>query len=268
MLLKAKYIGLVALLLALAGCNLNRGDSESSTPVSNTLSAVTPFTTKSATSESIQTTASGSPVPQVTATQLVPSNLLPPSPDPAETGVFDFESSFDAPIADWIATNDEIISRGYENGSYYLGITSPDGTRWGYTVGPGGTEVRDIVVEVDMRISQDTGDAAFGTFCRRTDGENYYYFLVNNVGQVQIGRMADNNRTPLTEWIPGVQATSQFNRIRTGCVGNVLWIEGNGAVLARVEDTAYTSGSFGLFGVNNRAGTARADYDNLVAVGR
>jgi hypothetical protein len=284
--LSREFRGVLALLMCcvlMAGCTLERKEETPKPTLSEVTEDLTtvPGTTPAATQNTaITPAASGVPTPTqfvltaaptLTGIPAAGTNGLPPSPNPSEVGTYMLQSSFDAPEAGWITTGDETVSRGFENGIYYLGITSPDNTRWGYTLGPSGTNVlHDIVIETDMRLSQTTGDAAYGILCRQGANENYYFFLINTSGQVQIGKMSNNNRIPLVDWTAAgtLRPSTEFNHIRVGCVGSTLWLEANGTLVARIDDTSFSSGAFGLFAVTNRAGTIRVDYDNFVGVGR
>ena len=281
-------IALVILIAALSGCNLSRGEEETpiftleagddTTTPQATLGATSQITSQPATpsSPAIPGAATATPLSLAATPGLTPDAPggaagLPPSPNPSEVGAVYVASSFDTPQTTWSTASDETVTRAVENGAYALGVTSPDTTRWGYTLAPGSTSnPRDVVIEVDARLSQNPGNAAYGLFCRRTEGENYYYFLLNAAGQAQIGRMSGNDRVTLTNWQPvaSMNPSDQFNHLRAGCVGSVLWLEVNGILAVRTEDTANSVGGFGPYVVADPAGTARADYDNILIVGR
>jgi hypothetical protein len=296
----------VMLIVAAAGCNLSRDETEQ-TPevegisgtapvVDTTASALDTFgatstarlqstPTQSAPGSSSVNTAVPTPTtfvlspvpngqsaaPVVTAAGAGTSNL-PATPDFSQPGGFKVESNFDTPGTNWISGSDETVARGYENGEYYLSVQSSEGLLWGYTLGPktGDTPPRDVVMEADVRLSQGGGEVAYGFICRRTEGENYYYLVIDNLGQAQIGRMTANQSASLTGAIPvpGIQLPQSMNHLRAGCVGSTLWLEVNGALVAQTQDTAFDDGDYGLFVMNNRGGIAQANYDNAVIVAR
>ena len=214
--------------------------------------------------------------PQGAAAPVVMSGVtgggLPATPDPGQPGGIRVESNFDTPGSNWISGSDETVARGYENGAYFLSVQSSEGLLWGYTLGPktGDTPPRDVVIEADVQLGQGGGEVSYGFLCRRTEGENYYYFVLDNLGQAQIGRMTANQSAPLTDKMPvaGVQPPQNVNHLRVGCVGSTLWLEVNGALVAQVQDTAFGDGDYGLFLMNNRGGIAQANYDNAVIVAR
>ncbi|WP_162910084.1 hypothetical protein [Aggregatilinea lenta] len=197
---------------------------------------------------------------------------LPATPDSNQPGGFRIESNFDTPGTNWISSSDETVARGYENGMYFLSVLSPEGLLWGYTLGPktGDTPPRDVVIEADVQLSQGGGEISYGFLCRRTEGENYYYFVLDNLEQAQIGRMTANESASLTGPIAvaGVQPPQSTNHLRAGCIGSTLWLEVNGNVVAQVQDSAFSEGDYGLFLMNNRGGVAQANYDNAVIVAR
>ncbi len=292
----AALLGLVALILA--GCNLDRGGEAGPTPTSEGLlgteaaADITPTDpallvatpTQAApgapnTGQATPTPFTLSPVPggqtgQIAGNAAPPGGAagLPPTPDPDQVGGFRIESNFDAPSGAWISGSDEIVARGVEGGIYYVSVQSSEGLLWGYTLGPksGDTPPRDVVIEADVRLSQGGGEIGYGFICRRTEGENYYTLTLNNQGQARIARMDGNQITPLTDWLPapGVRPPQEANRLRAGCVGDVLWLEVNGNLVAQAQDATWPEGDYGLYVMNDRGGVARAEYDNVVIVGR
>lgn len=287
---------LVALLVA--GCNLDRGGEAGPTPTSEgtlgteaaaditptdpaLLAATPPQTVPGALNggSATPTAFTLSPVPGSqmgqTAEDAAPSGGvagLPPTPDSNQAGGFRIESNFDTPGGAWISGSDETVARGIEGGVYYVSVMSSEGLLWGYTLGPktGDTPPRDVVIEADVRLSQGGGEVAYGFICRRTEGENYYALTLNNQGQARIARTDGNQITPLTDWLPApsVRSPQETNRLRAGCVGDVLWLEVNGNLIAQAQDATWSAGDYGLYVMNNRGGLARAEYDNAVIVGR
>lgn len=291
------------LVAAAAGCNLDRSD-EDQTPAAENIAGTAPVVdtpagdldmfaatgtarlqatpTQSAPGSSTIPTPTGfvlSPAPNAPQGAAAPavtvsaaSGSLPATPDSNQPGGFRVESNFDTPGSNWISGSNETVARGYANGAYYLSVQSPEGLLWGYTLGPktGDTPPRDVVIEADVQLSQGGGEVAYGFLCRRTEGENYYYFVLDNLGQAQIGRMTANEAVPLTGTVSvtGVQPPQNVNHLRVGCVGSTLWMEVNGALVAQAQDTAFEDGDYGLFLMNNRGGIAQADYDNAVIVAR
>ena len=117
---------------------------------------------------------------------------------------------------------------------------------------PNGEDYENIHVEVTAFNNSSDSTAAFGVICNLQITDTSYYFAVTGAGEYAIGKYTFAGDTLLTNdgmWgtsdaIP-VQAASY--RIGADCGNGTLTLYVDGQQVDSVSDSAYTSGSVGLF---------------------
>ena len=180
----------------------------------------------------------------ITATRRAPS---PTQPASQETGwVSVVEDDFSDPDSPWWAiTLEEEYSTYYEGGTYHIEVDISDTYYW-QSLGYG--DLRDVNVEVQMRLVDGYAeDSSMGVLCRQS-GQNYYLFEINNAGQSRIRKYTEaEGWENLTDWEYGDSIQPNiWNTIYIECFGKDLIMTVNDVLVARAMDASLTSGDVGL----------------------
>lgn len=165
---------------------------------------------------------------------------------------------FSNPASGWGASSTESYVRGYDSGRYLIRIDVP---RWFVWTTQDRT-YKDVAVEV-LANSEGMHDNHYGVMCRYS-AKGFYYFAVSADGFYAIFRRLENQPLePLTGPAmlrsPAVYRYGSLNRLLGVCEGSTLTFYVNGELIARVEDTALTSGDVGM-----AAGTVEFGQTTLV----
>lgn len=181
---------------------------------------------------------------EITATRRAPS---PTQPASQETGwVSVVEDDFSDPDSPWWAiTLEEEYSTYYEGGTYHIEVDISDTYYW-QSLGYG--DLRDVNVEVQMRLVDGYAeDSSMGVLCRQS-GQNYYLFEINNAGQSRIRKYTEaEGWENLTDWEYGDSIQPNiWNTIYIECFGEDLIMTVNDVLVARAMDASLTSGDVGL----------------------
>jgi hypothetical protein len=149
----------------------------------------------------------------------------------------------------------------YQNGRYYIKVNSENLYQWV----TGGENLVDVIIQIDARVEQSSGDGDFGVICRYQDENNMYMFEITQDAYYSIYKL-DNN-----EWYPLIEYTysdmlvnleeAKFNVV---CVGDTLSFAVNGKLLGEVSDQSIKAGDYGFFaGTYDSAGNI-VSFDNLI----
>jgi len=149
----------------------------------------------------------------------------------------------------------------YKNDRYYIEVKKGD-----YTVPVTyGKKVDDILIQIDTRIEQSSGDGDYGVICRYQDNKNFYMFEITQDGYYAIYKSFKGDWYPLIEYTYSDMLVNlkdaQFN---AACIGNTLTLAVNGKLMGEITDQSIAFGDFGFFaGTFDRGGNI-VSFDNLI----
>lgn len=127
----------------------------------------------------------------------------------------------------------------------------------------------------DVRIEVDTGKLAgpdenrIGLLCR-SNGKDYYFFLMTSDGFYGIGLFKDGQATLLgqTELLASsnINKGLAINHLRADCAGNTLTFYVNGFQLAQAQDSTLLSGDVGILAGTFDTPGVDIVFDNFVVL--
>jgi len=213
-------------------------------------SANAPVPTSATSSPSATSSFTASPLPSETA--------LPPSP----LADLPYSADFSTPDQGWTEGSYDNGEYRRENGTYRIRVDKADWILY-ETVG---IPLTDFTAELEAQAPAQS-DFYYGLIFRQTDGENYYFFQVTNLGYHSLAKRVSGNWTILVDWTrsPAVHTGGVANRLRVSCEGNRIKLLINGYRLPDVWDSSLAAGDLAL-AVNSRAQTGIATTFNSLRV--
>lgn len=172
-----------------------------------------------------------------------------------------YEDDFADESTGWPVGNNLDEKYGYQNGRYVIQVKSSN------YISPitRGENLTDVVIKINAKVEQSSGDGEFGLFCRYQDGNNLYMFEVTQDGYYAIYRMLNGAWSPLIDYTYSDQIASLTSaEVQASCIGSTLSLAVNDKVLAEVSDSSLASGDYGFFvGTFTNAGHV-VSFDNLL----
>jgi hypothetical protein len=161
---------------------------------------------------------------------------------------YDFSSTeIDLPLGGYMV--DEIVIGNIDilNSQYRVLVTEPDAVLCSYP----DMMLANVAVEADITKIGGASTGGWGLFCRFTDYEHMYLFIILPGGNYSISKVQGEELIPLgapePQFSPIINQGSTTNHVRIDCVGDILTLEVNGHLVAAVQDNEYTEGYAGLF---------------------
>ncbi len=124
----------------------------------------------------------------------------------------------------------------------------------------------DFYAEFDTSFVTYTGENAAGLVFRLLDTENFYKFVVDEIGYFQVQKRVDGEYSDLIEWTisDAVDDTEgAVNRIGILAEGATLAFSVNGDVIVQVEDSDLASGAIALAIQSYSTPEAHSTFDNF-----
>jgi hypothetical protein len=189
--------------------------------------------------------------------QVTPPVSLPSS------GTILYKEDFSSPLSGWDHTQYEEGIMDYDRGGYRILVNAPDLNFWA-------TPHKDFT---DTRTEVDTGKLAgpdenrIGLLCR-SDGRNYYFFIITSDGYYGLGLFKDGKAKLLGQ--QQMQASTAIhtglavNHLRSDCQGDQLTLFVNGFQLTQAHDPALKHGDVGILAGTFKQTGADIVFDNFV----
>lgn len=192
-------------------------------------------------------------VPESTAT--IPFGLLE---------FYDFsELPSNLPNGDFIVDGKKMGVIGLLSGQYRISVSGSDSLIYS----PSDLVMVDARVEADVAKIGGSPDDGWGLFCRFTDKEHFYAFMIFSGGRYSIEKVRGDTWLPLgapePEYSSALNQGSASNHIRIDCNGDVLTLEANGELVAAVKDSEYKAGQVGMFASVFEGMSVDVLFDNL-----
>jgi len=184
-----------------------------------------------------------------------PVRLLPSAtPEPASVdspqnpseGQTLFYDDFSYPFSGWDRTTAEEGGTDYGDDYYRIYVDAENYYIWSNP----GLNTQDAIIEVDAYKASGTNDNDFGVLCRYQDNNNFYILTISSDGYYSIGKYLNGEYEFIgmdqMKASGVINQGASTNHIAVRCIGTRLALAVNGAVLAEVEDTSFSSGDVGL----------------------
>lgn len=151
---------------------------------------------------------------------------------------------FKDPASGWPVYSGDNGWSGYDAGGYEIMVNLP----YQQIAANPGKRFSDVVIEFEASLLAGPEDAYYGALCRYQDEANFYYLIVGADGYYSIGKIVANENTSLTEngTSPAILPGQAENSLRAECDSDQLALYANGVLLARVQDSNFSSGYVGL----------------------
>ncbi len=193
----------------------------------------------------------------------IPSPTLTRTPLPVMTPYpkIALRDDFNNPSSGWDRVNSTDLFLDFVDGGYrvFIGRSGSGHTSWikdGYA---------DVNVEVDAKKVAGPDDGRFGVLCRAKEDVGAYGFAINLLGDFEIqkynfSQSEGSVRTLVSGTIdPNPIVSTDVTHLRADCVGNLLSFYLGNRVLARVTDSEFKSGGFGVVGLTGDSGEPGVD---------
>lgn len=211
-----------------------------------------------------------------------------PTAEPTEESVSDDFSAATARIAEITATDPDLIddfrrdsgtwdTQSHEFGAYYhegrafhIEASADERIVWSayyaddVVVDP--VVYRNFYVEFDTIFITRTGENAAGLVFRLIDTDNFYKFVVDEIGYFQLQKRVDGEYSDIIEWDLTDEADDSeggINRIGVLAEGSSLAFTVNGTVIAQAEDSDLDSGAIALAIQTYSTPEGHSTFDNL-----
>ncbi len=171
-----------------------------------------------------------------------------------------YQDDYSDTSSGWYVGSDSTGSYSYSNGEYIMEVYNTNRIHWASY----GDEFQDIIITVDARPHQSTGDGGFGLICRYSDSDNFYGMEVSEDGYYSIWRRDKGEYIFLSYWQYS-DLIPQFKRMKvtSSCIGNTLSLAVNDTLLAEVTDSTFQSGDVAMFVETYDIANLAVAFDNF-----
>jgi hypothetical protein len=174
------------------------------------------------------------------------------------------EDDFSSTDSGWPEGEDEFSSSYYVNDAFEVSIFVEDYISWVYM----NDYYQNMIIEVDATFFGGGDDNSFGVICRHADEDNFYVFVISADGYLGIGKTIDGGEITIIEnenleSSDAINMGFATNHIKAACIDETFTMWVNGQLVAEVQDSSISSGSYGMF-VGTFSSTETAiSFDNL-----
>lgn len=176
-----------------------------------------------------------------------------------------FQDDFAQPTTGW---DRFMVTEGvmdYDGGGYRILVNALQMNFWATPH----KSVTDVRLEVDTGKLAGPDENRIGLVCR-SNGKDYYFFLISSDGFYGVGLFKDGQASLLgqSEMLASININKglAINHLRADCVGDTLTFFINGFETAKVKDTTLTSGDFGILAGTFTTPGVDIIFDNFVAL--
>lgn len=176
-----------------------------------------------------------------------------------------FKDDFATPESGWDRTQYAQGVMDYYGGGYRMLVDALDSNIWSTPH----KDYTDVRVEVDAGKLSGPDENRLGLICR-SDGRNYYFFIISSDGYYGLGLFSSGQAKLLGQEqmqpSSAIHTGMAVNHLRVDCNGDSLTAYVNGLQLSTVKDTTFKHGDVGLVaGTFKQPGTDIV-FDNFVVL--
>ncbi len=182
-----------------------------------------------------------------------------------KSGTVLYKDDFSSPASGWDRTQYEQGISDYYGGAYRILVNALNHNIWAVPH----VQFTDTRVEVDAGKLGGPDQNRIGLICR-SDGRNYYFFIISSDGFYGLGlfNLGEAKLLGQTEMqrSEAIRTGMAVNHLRLDCNGEELSAYANGLLLTKAKDAMLTQGNVGvLAGTFDKAG-ADVVFDNFVVL--
>ena len=205
------------------------------------------------------------PTPKPTATRVRPT----PRPNSTPQTVIIYEDDFSDPASGWTTGSDADVKVHYGAGQMNINIYNTD---FNYLTTPS-KNFSNVMIETTVDTSGADSDTMFGIVCNYADINNFYYAAIKKSGYYGI-LIKFNNQW---EWLTGdgeftysklIPRNAASYRLGLKCARNQLTLYVDGALIASITETAFSSGDVGLAAETSGQSKTEVRFDDFKVFGR
>ncbi len=188
--------------------------------------------------------------------------IAAPSAKPS-SGTILFKDDFASPLSGWDRAQYEAGVMDYYSGGYRLLVDALELNLWSTPH----KDYTDVRIEADAGKLSGPDENRIGLICR-SDGRNYYFFIISSDGYYGLGVFNGGNAKLLGQ--SQMQASADIhkgmavNHLRLDCKGDQLTAFANGLQLADVHDATFQHGDVGVLAGTFQKPGADIIFDNFV----
>ena len=177
-----------------------------------------------------------------------------------------FADDFSKPDSGWNQQADADATTGYLDGEYQIAILTPNLNVWSAS----GPQLADVTIDADARTATGPDNNLFGLICRYQDDKNFYFLVISSDRYYVIGKLKEGQIAYLSgssfEYSDKILPGEAAHRLTGTCIGNVLTLAVDGALLAETSDDDFKAGLVGLIAGTFDEPDVDVRFDNLVVV--
>jgi len=122
-----------------------------------------------------------------------------------------------------------------------------------------------VIIQIDARVEQSSGDGDFGVICRYQDDENLYMFEITQDAYYAIYKLVNAEWYPLIDYTySDMLVNLKEARFNAACIGDTLSFAVNGKLMGEVSDQSIREGDYGFFAGTFDSGGNMVSFDNVI----
>lgn len=189
---------------------------------------------------------------------------------PTLAGTVVFKDDFSSASSGW-DDNSEATMRGktrgmgiYTDGKFQM--TPLEDNTMGLLPSPRQATTGNVRLESETFLYVSTGSGGAGLFCRASDRDNFYAFLVTGAGEWRIVK----SRGGKGETLAGGRLPKQVvdgmvdGKIGASCAGETLSLSFKGKTMGSARDATFSAGNSGLMIIGSDLASTYATYDDFL----
>jgi hypothetical protein len=182
-----------------------------------------------------------------------------------KSGTVLFKDDFSSPVSGWDHTQYEQGVSDYYGGAYRILVNALDLNIWSTPH----RSYADVRIEVDAGKLSGPDENRIGVICR-SDGRNFYFFIVSSDGYYGLG-LFQNGQTNLLgqdqmQRSDAIRTGMAVNHLRLDCSGEELSAYANGSLLAKAKDASLKQGDIGVLAGTFKKTGADIVFDNFLVL--
>lgn len=182
-----------------------------------------------------------------------------------KSGTVLFKDDFSSPVSGWDHTQYEQGVSDYYGGAYRILVNALDLNIWSTPH----RSYADVRIEVDAGKLSGPDENRIGVICR-SDGRNFYFFIVSSDGYYGLG-LFQNGQTNLLgqeqmQRSEAIRTGMAVNHLRLDCSGEELSAYANGSLLAKAKDASLKQGDIGVLAGTFKKTGADIVFDNFLVL--
>ncbi len=174
-----------------------------------------------------------------------------------------FKDDFSSPLSGWDHTQYEQGISDYYGGAYRILVNALDLNIWSTPH----KDYGDVRIEVDAGKLGGPDENRIGLICR-SDGRNYYFFMISSDGYYGLGLFKDGQAKLLgqneMQRSDAIRTGMAVNHLRLDCNRQTLAAYVNGRLLAQAKDATLQHGDVGVLAGTFKKPGADVVFDNFI----